>query len=138
MGRRKIARIPRESLERRWLTVFGAGVPKKKLRRYVEDQYIWHVFSWELLPEGSYLTGSDAQAAFSRVNKAQAFCIQPFEEAHVRPLPEAFTDPMAIDAQCVELYVVASDFTWTYIKTHEGSLCGPYFMWCGGRRDSAP
>ena len=27
----------------------------------------------------------------------------------------------------IEIYVVAPDFSWTYIKTHE-SMCGPYFM----------
>ena len=27
-----------------------------------------------------------------------------------------------------EFYVVAKDYSWTYIKTHEGDLCGPYFM----------
>jgi len=26
------------------------------------------------------------------------------------------------------LYVVAKDYSWTYIKTHENDLCGPYFM----------
>ena len=29
--------------------------------------------------------------------------------------------------EMTEIYVVAPDFSWTYIKTHE-SMCGPYFM----------
>ena len=29
--------------------------------------------------------------------------------------------------EMTEIYVIASDFSWTYIKTHE-SMCGPYFM----------
>ena len=33
-----------------------------------------------------------------------------------------------IDQKLTEFYVVAQDYSWTYIKTHEGDLCGPYFL----------
>ena len=33
-----------------------------------------------------------------------------------------------IDTELSEFYVVAKDYSWTYIKTHEGDLCGPYFL----------
>ncbi|MGM9667788.1 MAG: DUF4275 family protein [Eubacteriales bacterium] len=26
-----------------------------------------------------------------------------------------------------EIFAAAADFSWTYIKTHEGDCCGPYF-----------
>ena len=33
-----------------------------------------------------------------------------------------------IDSHYKEYYVVASDDSWTYIRTHEDGLCGPYFL----------
>lgn len=33
-----------------------------------------------------------------------------------------------IDAALTEFYVVAKDYSWTYIKTHEADACGPYFL----------
>jgi hypothetical protein len=33
-----------------------------------------------------------------------------------------------IDESLTEFYVVAKDYSWTYIKTHEGDSCGPYFL----------
>lgn len=33
-----------------------------------------------------------------------------------------------IDKELSEFYVVSKDYSWTYIKTHEGDLCGPYFL----------
>ena len=26
-----------------------------------------------------------------------------------------------------DVYIVAKDFSWTYVRTHEIGLCGPYF-----------
>ncbi|MBQ2911256.1 MAG: DUF4275 family protein, partial [Clostridia bacterium] len=26
-----------------------------------------------------------------------------------------------------DVYIVASDFSWTYVRTHERGICGPYF-----------
>ena len=26
-----------------------------------------------------------------------------------------------------DVYIVAKDFSWTYIRTHETGFCGPYF-----------
>ena len=32
-----------------WLRHFAKGVAKEQVERYVKDQYIWHIFSWELI-----------------------------------------------------------------------------------------
>ena len=29
-----------------------------------------------------------------------------------------------------DVYIVAKDFSWTYVKTHETGWCGPYFCTC--------
>lgn len=28
-----------------------------------------------------------------------------------------------------DAYIVAEDFSWTYVKTHENGWCGPYFCY---------
>ena len=45
----------------------------------------------------------------------------------VQEISEDLCKAKALDDQH-EIYVVSKDFTWTYIKTHEHDLCGPYFM----------
>ena len=40
-----------------------------------------------------------------------------------------------IDLELNEFYVVAKDYSWTYIKTHEGDSCGPYFLTKSNRSD---
>ena len=129
--RRGLVGMSREHFEQRWLRVFGDDIPVCQLKRYVRAQYIWHVFSWQLLDDDAYLTGEAAMAAFAQVSKENACCIQPFEDPCVLTLPEALRDPVHINRSCVEVYVVGQSWQWTYIKTHEGSLCGPYFMRLG-------
>ena len=41
---------------------------------------------------------------------------------------DEYNSSKEIDSKMTELYVVAKDYSWTYIKTHEGDLCGPYFL----------
>ena len=43
-------------------------------------------------------------------------------------LPSWCDSAERIDEQFVEFYVISNDYSWTYIKTHEGDLCGPYFL----------
>ena len=129
--RRGLAGMSRECFEKRWLRVFGEGIPTWQINRYVRGQYIWHVFSWKLLDDAAYLTGEAAMAAYAQVSKENACCIQPFEDPCALTLPAELRDPDSIDSSCIEVYVVGQNWQWTYIKTHEGSLCGPYFMRCG-------
>ena len=49
-----------------------------------------------------------------------------FEDNETKNLTAKLSTANALDEK-TEIYVIASDFTWTYIKTHE-SMCGPYFM----------
>ena len=60
--------------EKRWLAAFAEGISKKQLEKYVVSRgnHIWHLFSWELLPEGSYLKGDAAREAYDRT--AEIIC----------------------------------------------------------------
>ena len=122
-GIRKLSRFETE-----WLRRFAADIPKKDIKTYVIGfgGYIWHVFSWELLPADSYLKGAAAMAAFDAADKTGAVCFEPYKEDAPLPAPESLTAELLEER--VECYVVAEDGSWSYIKTHEGDLCGPYFI----------
>lgn len=102
--------------------------PPEKLQQYAlgPGNYLWHVFSWKLLPEGTYLTGDEARAAYDRVRKDGAVCLEPFEDESSRPLPQELATAAALD-NLTEIYVTGAEMCWTYIKTHEDDGCGPYF-----------
>lgn len=114
-----------------WLRHFASDVPEKDLRQHVlgRGNYIWHIFSWKLLPEGSYLVGNAAREAYDQVDKTDAVYYEPFQGGEARPVTEAQSCAALLDTRktYTEIYIVGKDFSWTYIKTHEDDLCGPYF-----------
>ena len=118
-----------------WLNHFAVGIPAKKLQKHVLDEgnLLWHVFSHELLDTSAFLEGKAARKAFDKVSKHGALCVEWFEDEPPYELPPELFAAKALD-KLVEVYVVAADFSWTYIKTHE-STCGPYFMKHGGAND---
>ena len=113
------------------MSCFAKDIDKKKIQKYVVStgNHIWHIFSWELLPEGSYLVGDKARKAYNELAKYErenALYIEPFGIGESFALP--WQDSVAEKLEdYTEIFVAANDFSWTYIKTHEGDYCGPYF-----------
>lgn len=82
-------------------------------------------FSWELIDKEAYLVGDEARKAFNDIMKSNAIFHFPWDEdTKLETKRNEITADM-IDAY-EEVYVVTSDWSWTYIKTHEEGL-GPYF-----------
>lgn len=111
-----------------WLSHFANGISKENIEKYVVSarNYLWHVFSWELLDKKVFLTGNSARKAYDKIDKHNALYIDWFEDNETKNLTAKLSTAKALD-EMTEIYVIASDFSWTYIKTHE-SMCGPYFM----------
>lgn len=112
----------------KWLEVFAADIPNKAIEKYVKatGNYIWHIFSWELLDKSRYLTGEAAKKAYDKTDKSDAIFIDWFEDEETHDITWELKTANTLDS-FVEVYVVDKDFKWTYIKTHE-NMCGPYFM----------
>ena len=112
----------------KWLEHFSAGISKRELEKHVlaTGNYLWHVFSWELLEDNRFLMGDQAREAYDEIDKRGAIYIEWFEDEKTHDITRNLNTALDLDKK-VEVYVVASDFSWTYIKTHE-SMCGPYFM----------
>ena len=112
----------------KWLETFALNIHQNEIKKYVKStgNYIWHIFSWELLNENRYLTGNEAKEAYDKIDKKGAIYIEWFEDKHTKDITWNLNTANDLD-DFVEVYVVGKDFKWTYIKTHEG-MCGPYFM----------
>ena len=116
--------------KQQWLSHFAKGISKRQIQKYVigTGNLIWHLFSWELIPSGRYLEGDEAKKAYDKLSpyqKENALLIEPFEDRDAFTLPAHLATAKKLDAY-IEIYVTANDYSWTYIKTHEG-MCGPYF-----------
>ena len=123
------ARMRLKEFKKEWLLHFATNISKRDIENKVvkTGNYIWHIFSWELVNSNDYLTGEKARHTFNKTNKANAWYIIPFERnASVRILNFENITAEQLDEEN-EIYIVARDFSWTYIKTHEDDLCGPYF-----------
>ena len=107
----------------RWLDSFAEGANEAELGKHVlaENNYLWHLFSYNLVP---CLEGEEAKAALPEGPCWQFYCEYPPEGA---PLVRSVTaaDIAALPAD-LDWYLVDKDFTWTYVHTHEAD-CGPYF-----------
>lgn len=121
--------MTKQKFTNQWLRHFAKGVAEKQIEQYVKDQFIWHVFSWELIKPDGLLVGNDARRAFDKIEKNDCICCDMFGSNGVtNKLSSEYDTAEKIDQKLTEFYVVAQDYSWTYIKTHEGDLCGPYFL----------
>ena len=121
--------MTKQKFTNQWLRHFAKGVTEKQIGQYVKDQFIWHVFSWELIKPDGLLVGNDARRAFDKIEKNDCICCDMFGSNGVtNKLSNEYDTAEKIDQKLTEFYVVARDYAWTYIKTHEGDLCGPYFL----------
>ncbi|MDE7330134.1 MAG: DUF4275 family protein [Clostridia bacterium] len=116
----------------KWIRSFAPDITKSQFRKRIHNQYIWHAFSWNIIPKGTYLEGDEARNAFNNADKDGAICLQLWFDEFTTPLTEDLDSADKIetpDGYYAEFYVVGKDFSWTYIITHETEMgLGPYFM----------
>ena len=110
-----------------WLSVFGKDVDKKLIKSNVTSygNHLWHIFTWGNVP---CLEGDTARQTFDNLQYTEAikFC------GGYSNRIEDVCVVEKISAKCVDednnrdVYIVAKDISWTYVRTHEDGL-GPYF-----------
>lgn len=112
----------------KWLEIFASEISEKLLNKHVFSYgcYVWHIFDYKLLGEDKYSVSEEAKKAYNKVDKDGAVFIDWDVDDDFRDVTWEFYNADAFDSYS-EVYVVAKDFSWTYIKTHEED-CGPYFM----------
>ncbi|WP_257877041.1 DUF4275 family protein [Anaerococcus octavius] len=114
------------NFEKEWIKHFTKDVSKKDLDFRVRGSgnFIWHAFL-DLIDKGSYLVGNEARKTFDKVNTVGTIYFFPWDENKVfeNNIEEITADMLD---RYDEVYLVASDWSWINIKTHEEEL-GPYF-----------
>lgn len=117
----------REELQKQWEEAFAKHLSKSQKRKIYFYQHLWHVFSYKKL---SCLEEQEARDAFNKVKKDSCI-IYYYDNQNVLLLENARNLKAEdiikdIDDYLEDVYVVGTDFTWTYVFTHEEN-CGPYF-----------
>lgn len=121
--------MSKEKFKNQWLRKFAPNLSKEQREKYIENQYIWHVFSYDLSEFKGLLVGDEARKAFNQVDKSECISCDMYNHSGVKDkLMPQYDTAEKIDTNLIEFYVVAKDYSWTYIKTHEGDFCGPYFL----------
>ena len=122
--------MKKEEFIRKWLNTFVPNMDEKTYKEITQNKYIWHVFSFGIIEKGKYLVGKKARNAFDLSDKTDAIVFQLWDEKeYTKNMKEEFNSSKKLDI-LPETYIVSSDFSWTYISTHENDSqgLGPYFM----------
>ncbi|MBQ3123520.1 MAG: DUF4275 family protein [Firmicutes bacterium] len=125
---------------KKYIKAFASGVSDEFMQEHVlaPGNYLWHLFSWEGVP---CLKGDEARAAFDALEFDRAIMFEAgftHIEMHGGMVMTAkatamenlrFCDKVSAAEleECDDTYVIAEDFSWTYVHTHE-EMCGPYFL----------
>lgn len=114
-----------EALRQKWREAFLQGADTHDI--YI-DQFLWHVFSYERLPA---LKAQAADEAFLATPKDTLYIFLQQHQSDKTDicyrLEKANAFPLELLECYQDVYVTDEAFTWTYVRTHEDGLCGPYF-----------
>ncbi|MBR6532839.1 MAG: DUF4275 family protein, partial [Clostridia bacterium] len=111
-----------------WVNKFApADANIKEIKKLCLDSrkytpFLWHIFSFEFL---SSKTEEKAKILFYQENKKSCVIVSNVDDIAYR-LENAENITAELLEQFVDVTITASDFSWTYTKTHE-EKCGPYF-----------
>ncbi|ODU56327.1 MAG: hypothetical protein ABT01_04115 [Clostridium sp. SCN 57-10] len=110
----------------KWLSVFGKGVDKKLIEDHVtsDGNHLWHLFTWGNV---TCLKGDNARSAFDDLQYAEAVRFYDGYSNHIEGVSavEKISSKKVDKDKKSDVYIVAKDFSWTYVRTHEFDL-GPY------------
>ena len=124
----KYNEMSEDELIKKWLKVFGKNVDKKLVEEHVTSygNHLWHLFTWGEVP---CLQGEDAKQAFDELEYEEAIRLYDGYANHIEKVCVINkVSAKAVDKdKASDVYIVAKDFSWTYVRTHEEGWCGPYF-----------
>lgn len=113
-------------LIQKWLAVFGRDVDENTITSHVTSygNLLWHLFTWGGV---ACLEGDEARAAFDQLEYTEAIRFVDGYSGHIEGIePVSKVSAKALDKdRASDVYIVAGDFSWTYVRTHEIGL-GPY------------
>lgn len=113
-------------LRKQWEDNFAGHLsPEEKEEIYLCDYcgYLWHLFSYG---KKHCLREQEAEKAFD--NEPKNSCYIFWQHADYALIVENTDILNHNDLENeYDIYITDKEFNWTYVKTHETGLCGPYF-----------
>ncbi len=116
-----------------WLYAFARDVDKSFIDSHVISvgNFLWHIFSYEKV---ECLREDEARKVFDSMEYDRAIRFHDGFGGRISEVCETGKILSgALDQEhkrnTRDVYIVASDFSWTYVKTHENGWCGPYFCY---------
>ena len=122
-----------EEIRNKWIEKFVGNLTERERKEISIDNHLWHAFNSE---KKDYLEGEDAVEAFNNLRKKGYYVFFDYDRyddedlfGYENKVFEVFgwNKMKAEDFSCGDIYIVDKEFTWTYVYTHEGFWCGPYF-----------
>ena len=109
-----------------WISVFGKDVDKKLIEDRVTASYnhLWHLFTWGEVP---CLSGDEARRTFDALDYKRAIRFYGGYSNRIEQVSvvDKLSAKKVDKDKGSDVYIVATDFSWTYVRTHETDL-GPY------------
>ena len=122
-----------EEIRNKWIEIFAGNLTERERKEIRRDNHLWYAFNSE---KKDYLEGEDAVEAFNNLRKKGYYVFFDYDRyddedlfGYENKVFEVFgwNKMKAEDFSCGDIYIVDKEFTWTYVYTHEGFWCGPYF-----------
>ncbi len=119
LGKQEIKKYKKE-----WIRFYTPPeISPRQIRKLcLPSQFLWHLFSFELLPSKEK---DEAEKAYSLIERGS--CVL-FDNINCLAYRLEKGDAVTSDVlkSFLDVTVTAEDFSWTYSKTHE-EMCGPFF-----------
>ena len=124
---KKYTELSDEALMDKWLSAFGKDVDENIMEEHVTSygNLLWHLFTWG---EVTCLQGDEARKAFDELQYNTAVRFYDGYAGHIEKISviDKISAKKVDKDRESDVYIVAEDFSWTYVRTHEEWL-GPYF-----------
>ena len=118
-----------DELLKKWLSIFGKNIDKRLMEEHITSygNHLWHLFTWGEVP---CLQGDTARKVFDELQYEEAIRFYDGYASHIEKVSLiGKVSAKAVDKdRGSDVYIVAKDFSWTYVRTHEEGWCGPYFV----------
>lgn len=114
---------------KKWYAAFASEVDPWIMREKVKGRGCspWHIFTWG---EVQCFEGDDALKAYlsTAAEDVYVYIGYDFEDDWVETRKNDISELTHLMQPGTEIYITSLDFTWTFVWTHEGYYCGPYFL----------
>ena len=116
--KRTDCRFSYEEISQMWKEHFLNGISKEQLADCPLDQYLWNVFTYDIIT--NYKIGTEAKQEFNKADKNDIYVFNASSVYHLS-MPDNITASMFRFLYGKDIYFVDGNFQWTFILKHEDS-----------------